>query len=151
MTETEKLIYLAGALDYSGAVYMHKKPNGTDRPKVMMVSKDRDALQALADAFGGNVTHGKSLRGAYRWQRTHVGAKEMLLALRPFLVRRAAIADKIIAWEPGHPGAVKQERKPRERKPKPAEPLPAWNGLLQVAGRGKPLPQIRDARRVEFP
>lgn len=93
---TPSLDYLAGILDVRGQLIIQDDGQGRRIPVMEVRSNEPELLQILADALGGKVTYYPARRWYY-WKRTSLKCQEVLRLLRPFLIVRAAQADRMLS------------------------------------------------------
>lgn len=98
------LPYLAGLIDGEGSFTLERKgPKRSRHPKITISMNDKEAVEAVAQTFGGSLTkaHYPSQKTAkYTWYIGNSAAIELTKEVLPFLVikRRQKVATLLISW-----------------------------------------------------
>jgi hypothetical protein len=103
-----ELSYLAGILDASG--YMGLKVSRQRTHPVIEITGP--AAEMFATKFGGNRLY---------WSRSCAEAQRVLKQLRPYMILRAGLADRLLLWKPMRRGG---------RVPKSSPSLHSLGGML---------------------
>lgn len=101
------LHYWAGVFDYRGTICMRKITGRPISPYIAVKHTSAEGLQPLVDAFGGTIKKSESY---FVWCRTHLAAREVILALAPHMQFRKDIIKEVLEWWPHRIG---EEKKPR--------------------------------------
>jgi hypothetical protein len=107
MTEKD-LIYLAGILDFTGAISMSESKSARVIPLIRLSSTSRQKINLIAD-LGLPVI---SRDGVHIFQLSHGPAKQLIAEVRPYLRRSGPVAERILRWTPGTPGRKKTDKIP---------------------------------------
>lgn len=104
MDECLRDAYFAGLLDGEGnfGIYVQRK-TGVMRPVVKINMTCKDTIQAIADHFGGNAYPKKqytpNASPQWHWCVTFHKAVAVIKRIRPYLITKADMADKILAHQ----------------------------------------------------
>lgn len=91
--------YWAGVFDYSGTLKMRKHKD-LRFPHIAIKSCDKERLLLLVKLFGGTIRNTNKQYSSWNWERTHSGAKEIILHLAPYLQVKTEELSEILKWQP---------------------------------------------------
>jgi len=92
--------YFAGLLDGEGLINIY--PSGRNRnlrPAVRINMTSKATIEAIASYFGGSVLKKKvygNSQSQYHWGVTYQRAIEVIKRVRPYLITKANLADKVL-------------------------------------------------------
>lgn len=91
--------YWAGVFDYSGSLMMRSHKD-LRFPHIALKSCDKEKLLQLVKLFGGTIRNTNKQNTSWNWERTHSGAKEIILHLAPYLQVKTEELSAILKWQP---------------------------------------------------
>ena len=107
-SENSKLLdaYFAGLIDGEGTIDVYDHKGGTKRRPVVKVNMACEAtIRRIQEHFGGSVMPKKVYREHYKpqwhWIVTHSRAIYVASRIRPYMITKAALADKVLAMPMG--------------------------------------------------
>lgn len=107
--------YFAGLIDGEGTVNVYPHKNGLkQRPVIKVDMTSEKAVSALHRQFGGTFMKKKVYNGnkpQFRWEVTFHKAVDVAREIRPYLIEKAELADKIILFGNNNPRKHKLKQK----------------------------------------
>ena len=87
--------YFAGVFDASGQMIIMMGSRGRPTPLIELRRATPELLEAIKQRFGGKVVWYEK-GGWYYWKRTGKNAKAVVRQIRPFLIAKAKIANRML-------------------------------------------------------